>query len=211
MESLVKSCSYSALARRMTGTLRIRRIGHHDQHAFIAEVRETPKIRHLAINRRIIQFKVTGMYNHAYRRFNRQAYCIRNRMINADKPDTETADIDNISLHDRMQASGIHAIFFQTSLKNSQSQARPVNRHMDLLQNIRKSANMILMPVRQNDGFNFIPVFQKIADIGNNQINAKHIFFGKHETGVNDQYLIIHPNHGHILSDLAQSPQGNNL
>ena len=60
---------------------------------------------------------------------------------------------------------------------------------------------MVLMTMGQDNRFNHVAIFQKIADIRDNQIYPQHIFLGEHETGVNHQNFIIHPDNGHVLTD----------
>ena len=62
---------------------------------------------------------------------------------------------------------------------------------------------MILMPMRKHDGLDHIAVFQQISDIRNNKIDPQHILIREHQTGINQQYLIIHPDDSHILADFS--------
>ena len=211
MESLVKRCSDCAFTRRMSGSFRIGGIGHHQENPFVPQLRETAEIRHLAVNRRVVELEVTRMDNHAHRCLDGKPHRIGNGMVHTDKAHAETAHIDNVPLHYRMQIARIHTIFLETAFQNAQRQTRAIDRHIELFKDIGQGTDMVFVPVGQDNRLNHIAILQKIADIRNNEVHAQHIFFGEHEPGINHENFIANPDDRHVLADLPQSAQGNNL
>ena len=124
-------------------------------------------------------------------------------MIDSNKTDAETADVNDISCHHRVQISRVHTVFLKPSFENPKRQPRPVHRCRNLLHYIRQSTNMIFMSVRKDDRLDFILVLNQISDIRNNKINAEHIFLREHQPRVYNENLIVHPDGSHILSDLT--------
>ena len=211
MESLVKGRSDRAFARRMASPFRIGGIGHHQKNPFVPKLRETAEIRHLAVNRRVVELEVTRMDNHAHRRLDGKPHCIGNGMVHTDKAHAETTHIDNVPLHYRMQIARIHTIFLETAFQNAQRQTRTINRHIELFEDIGQGTDMVFVPMGQDNRLNHIAILQKIADIRNNEVHAQHIFFGEHEPRINHENFIANTDDRHVLADFPQSAQGNNL
>ena len=100
MKSLIKGCANSAFTWSMPRSLCIGAVCHHQENTLLAQLRETAEIRHLAVNRGIVQLKVTSMNNGAHRGINSQTYSIRNTVVHTNKVYVETACSNSISLHD---------------------------------------------------------------------------------------------------------------
>ena len=101
-----------------------------------------------------------------------------------------------------MQVARVDAVLLETSLKDAERQARAVNRHIDFLEHIRQGTDMVLMAVREHNGLDFILVFNQIADVRNDEVDAEHILIRKHQTRIDDENFIIHTDYRHILADL---------
>ena len=67
---------------------------------------------------------------------------------------------------------------------------------------------MILMAVSDDHTFDLFSVGDKIAEIRNNYVNAKHLIVGEAHSAVYDHDLIIIFQEGHVLSDLIESSYG---
>ena len=184
MEGLIKGRPYGTLARSVPCTLRVGAVRHHQQHALVAQIRETAEICHLAINRGIIQLKVAGMDNRPHRRSNRQPHCIRDTVIHPDKIHMKTACLDGITLHDSTEIAGIHAILLQPALQDAQGQPRAINGNINLLQHIRQRTDMVLMTMSQHNSLHLVLVLHQIRNIRNNQVNAEHFLVREHQAGI---------------------------
>ena len=132
-------------------------------------------------------------------------------MIDTDETDREAADVDDVALHDRMQVARVDAVLLETALEDAERQARAVDRHMDLLEDVWQGADMILMAVRQHNGLDLVTVLDEIADIRDDEIDAEHVFIREHQSRIDDENLIIHADDGHILADLPQASKGDDL
>ena len=78
---------------------------------------------------------------------------------------------------------------------------------------IRKGtgAYVVFMAVSYDEGGHFVSFFEKIAEIGNDYVDTQHLFFGKHQAGV-DNYdgILIFEDH-HVEAYFAQTAEGNDL
>ena len=49
---------------------------------------------------------------------------------------------------------------------------------------------MILMPMRQHNPAYLAAVFDQVADVGHDDVDAQQLFFRKHEPGVDDENVV---------------------
>ena len=84
-------------------------------------------------------------------------------------------------------------------------------RHVQLLQNIGQCADMVLVPVGQNNSSDFVCVFGKIGNIGNDKVDSKHIILRKRQTAVDDDNVIAIFEYSHVLPDFLQSAKSDDL
>ena len=195
----------------MSLALGVRTVGEQKEHTLIAKIGETAEIRHLPIHRCIVELEVTRMDNHPHGRLDGESDRIGNGVVHADKSDAETANIDDVPRHDGVQIGRVYPILLQASLQYAERQTCTIHGARNLLHHIRESTDMILMSVRQHDCFDHITVLDEIGNIRDNKINPQHIFLREHQPRVYHEDLIIHADGRHILSDLTQSAQRDNL
>ena len=70
---------------------------------------------------------------------------------------------------------------------------------------------MVLVSVRQDNAAQFIRIALYVSEIRNDEINAEHFSIGEGKTAVNDEHIIGAFDHGHILADLTEPAQRNDL
>src|SRR5260370_36934449 len=74
-------------------------------------------------------------------------------------------------------------------------------------QNIRQTADMVFVAVRNEDTANVLLLVAQIARIGNNKIDAEHLLVGEHYSGINNDDVVTILYDHHILSDFPQASQ----
>ena len=68
---------------------------------------------------------------------------------------------------------------------------------------------MVFVAVRQDNSPDLRAVFGEVADVGDNDVDAEQLFFGKHQAGVDDDNVIL-PAEGHAVhAELTKAPEGN--
>ena len=99
-------------------------------------------------------------------------------------------------------------MFFEFDVGKALCQTgRIEGREIEHWQNIRQTADMIFVAVRNEDTANVLLFVAQIARIGNNKIDAEHLLVGEHYSGIdNDDVVTILYDH-HILSDFPQASQ----
>ena len=67
---------------------------------------------------------------------------------------------------------------------------------------------MVLVPVGDDDAPKPIPLVFQIRDIGNYQVDAQHLVFGKHHTGVDEDDVVAVFEHHTVFGNFAQTAKG---
>ena len=101
-------------------------------------------------------------------------------------------------------------MFHQLSLYQTQRHLGSVNRHIQLLQQIGQTADMVFMSMRQHNTTNFISVGLHICEVRNDNVNTRHVHIRECQSAVQDKHIIATFENGHILSDFIQTAQRNN-
>src|SRR5688572_32832852 len=98
-------------------------------------------------------------------------------------------------------------MLFQLAFGQAGGEVGTVNRDVELLQNERQGAQMVLVAVRENDSGNVIAIFFEDIEIGDADIDAVDALFGESHAGIDDDHLVtashkraIHPK----LADTAE-------
>ncbi len=99
------------------------------------------------------------------------------------------------------------AVLFQLWLDQAQRQPRPVNRHVELFQNIWQSANVVFVTVAQKDAEHVLASIEQIRDVGEDKVDAQHVLVRKHQSRVDDEDLLLPLEGPHVDADLAQAAQ----
>ena len=90
-------------------------------------------------------------------------------------------------------------------------QAGAVDGHVDLLEHIGDRADVVLVPVGDEQTADALLVLDEIAYVRNDAVHAVHVLVGERHAAVDDDDLAGVFIDGHVLADLVQTPKGNDL
>ncbi len=80
-----------------------------------------------------------------------------------------------------------------------------VDRHVQLGDQPRDAANVVFVPVGQQNATNFFAIFNQVSEGGNDDIHAEQFVLREHHSGIDDDNVIV-PADGHAVhSELAQT------
>ncbi len=131
------------------------------QHAALAVFGKGVQVEGLVVERREIDLEVAGMNHDADRRFNGQRDAIHQRVRHADRLDGERPDGELFSGRDLDQRDFVEQlVLFELAFDVGQRELGGVDRNLDLAQNPRQAADVVLVPVGENDGPDMLPCFQ---------------------------------------------------
>src|SRR5689334_3947173 len=89
-------------------------------------------------------------------------------------------------------------MFFELVLDVGERKLGAVHGDVQLGQDRGQSADVVFVTVCEQDGANMIAVFEKIADVRDDDVNPEQFGFGEHETGVDDNDVVA-PTNGHAV------------
>ena len=120
-----------------------------------------------------------------------------------------TAELNGVTcIHHAQDRLARQGMLFQLVANDSEREWRAVNGDVDASQKIGDRANVILMPVRQKNTANAVLVRFQVGDVLNDEVDARHIVFGKAETTIDHDQIVVVFNNRHVFAYLANSAQG---
>ena len=102
-------------------------------------------------------------------------------------------------------------VLLQLEVHDARRQARGVDGTFELLHGVRNAADVILMPVREEQPADLLLVLHQIRHIRDDQIHAVHIILREAEPAVDDDDVLSVFQDGHILADLVETAKGYNF
>ena len=79
--------------------------------------------------------------------------------------------------------------------------------HADLAHQVRQGADVILVPVRQDDRPQRAGSVAQVAEVGQHEVDAHHLVAREAEPRIDQDALAVLLDHGHVLADLAEAPE----
>ena len=90
-------------------------------------------------------------------------------------------------------------------------EAGAVDGHIDLLEDVGDGPDVVLVAVGDEQTADAVLVLGEVAHVGNDKVDAVHIVAGKGHAAVHDDDLAAVLIHGHVLADLVQSAERDDL
>src|SRR5439155_24456034 len=117
----------------------------------------------LADDGRLIDLPVAGVEHVSERRFNEDAVALRNGVRKGDEADAERTEFNaSAALHGVELDAAVKPLLLQLARNQARRERSSEQRRLELICEIRKRTDMILVPVRQNDaGEPFLLVFDE--------------------------------------------------
>src|SRR5688572_22798369 len=126
--------------------------------------------------------------------------CVGNRVSDIDEGELERLDFDRPARLDWPQV-GFDPQFVDAAPGHLESQVGSVHRHVEIGQKVRKSSDVVFVAVGEDDADNvFLPLYQP-APVRKHQVDAQHLFFGKHQAAVDYRDLAVYLERGAVAAD----------
>ena len=172
-ENLLELGTHRALAWGEAGPLHVGRVLQQGQHALLAILRKGVQVKELVVGRRQVDLEVAGVDDHAQRRMHRQRHRAHNRMGDLDGMDGERAELKAFSRQHLVQLGVFQqAVLFQFVFHVGKGELRAINRHVQLGDQPWDAANVVLMPVGEQNAADLFAVFNQVSEGGNDDIDA---------------------------------------
>ena len=136
---------------------------------------------------------------------------VRNRVADRDELEPKRPVLAPVQLLDRMELC-VDAHFLDPTASQLEAQARAVDRNVDVAEEIREGADVVLVAVGDHHAPDpFFLIFQIFDVIRDDQVDAQHIMVGEHNARVDDQDVAAVFDSRHIFSNFPQSSEGDDL
>ena len=126
-------------------------------------------------------------------------------------------DRERAYVHDlaRLDAVNQHVVeqvvLFELAVGEPRREVRGVNWHIKFFEDVGERAQVILVPVREHDGRNVVPVLFEELEVRDRDVYAVDALLWKTHTGVDDDHLVFVA-HGHTIHpELADSAERDDL
>jgi hypothetical protein len=80
--------------------------------------------------------------------------------------------------------------------------------HVEVLQEVRQGAGVVLVAVGDDDAAELVLVFQHVGVVGQDQVDARLVVVGEHEAGVDEDHVAVAFERGHVLADAVEAAEG---
>ena len=207
---MVQSFPNHLFRRGIAGKFRIGGVRKEKQNPLCPQLGQPGQVSRPAADRRVVNLKIAAMNDNAQRRLYNQAHGVRNTVTNREELDFKFSQGKRLAGGHQIEAGPIKGFaFLELDLDQPLGQLGGIDRRLKLGQQIGQRADMVFVAMGDNDAPYFSLPLQEIADIGNHQIDAQHFFFGEHESGVDDNNVILIFHDHHVFTDFTQPAEGN--
>ena len=188
----------------------IRRIAHEQIDALFTGTGKGTQIGQAVVNGELVDFEIASYEDIALLGANKNGKRIGNRVVDRDKLHVERANIFPVTLVDN---HGVWRYFVLGKLgfNKGNRERRTDKRNIGaVFEQVRHSADMVLMPMGENNALNIIDMPDEVVEVGKNEVNSRVFFFReKHAAINNDNASLIFENIT-ISSDFAEPAERNN-
>src|SRR4029077_8368169 len=88
-----------------------------------------------------------------------------------------------------------------------EGEARRVDLQLEFAEQVRQRADVVLMAVGEHHGLDLIGVLAQVLEVGQDQVDARHLRLGEGQPCVQDQDAAVHLEGGHVAADLADAAE----
>jgi len=98
-------------------------------------------------------------------------------------------------------------MLFELAFNVGEGELGAVDRDIEVGEDPGEAADVVLMPVGEDDAADFRAVLDEVGDVGDNDVDAEELFFGKHEAGVDHDDVVAVVECEAVHAELAESAE----
>ena len=135
---------------------------------------------------------------------------IGHRVRDARELGGERPACDGIAARVDLDELGVaqEAVLVELRLDHAEREARaPHLAHADLAHDVRQRADVILVPVREDDGVDAARGLAQVGEVGQDEIDAGHLVAREREAAVDQDAALALLDHAEVVADLAQAAE----
>ena len=211
LELPIQRTCHNGLTGGVARPFHIGGICQQSQNALIAQLTEASQINH-AVGGGGVNFEVAGHHHRAHRGFDGKGYGVGNGVVHMDELHAEAACLYHIpGLVGHQLDLVCQTVLLQLQLDEAVGHGGAMNGAAELPHGIGNGTNVILVPMGDEHTPQLLAVLHQIAEVGNHQIHAIHIFIGETDTAVHHDHVLAVFQNGDVFSDFIQTAQRDNF
>src|SRR6266853_2823503 len=209
---LFKLAMNRALTRRVTLSLDVSRILQESQHSLFAVLRKTVQIKQTVISGSRVNFEVARMQHHAKWGVDGQGDAIDQAVrylqrMNRKRPNFKPLSGTNLAQIGIIQQLMLVKFIFDIS----QRELGAPDRNIQFAEYPGQRADVIFVAVGKHDAAHILAIFEEIRNVGNDDIDAQQLGFGKHQPRVDHDNVIAKADGHAVHTELAHPAERNNV
>ena len=192
------------------GPLGIRRVAQEEVDAAVSELGELAEVGAEAVHWCVVDLVVAGHHDQAARGGQRDRDRVRDRVRHADELGFVRADPGRALLGLDLDQLGApqEPVLVELRLHEPEREARrPDLGNLDLAQEVRERADVVLVPVGEHDGTQVSLTVAQVIEVGQDEVDAEVLVPREGQSGVDDDDPLVAFDDGHVLADLAQAAE----
>ena len=179
---------------------------HED--ALLAEVGEGLQVEGMAVGGGEIDLEVAGVEDDADGGVDGERDAVDQRMRDADGHDREDAEVEAAAGEDFDELGVVEqAMLFELAFDVGEGELGAVDGDVELGEDPGQAADVVLVAVGEDDAADLGAVLDEVADVGDDDVDAEELFFGKHEAGVDDDDVVAVAECEAVHAELAESAE----
>ena len=207
-----KLAMHRAFAGRVALALDVGRILQERQHAFFAVLGKAVQIEQAVVGGRGIDLEIAGMQHHAERRVDGERHAIDQAVRHLQGMNRERADLEALSGTDLAQVGVVEKlVLVELIFDVGQGELGAPDGNIQFAENPGQGADVVFVAVREHDAAHMLAILQQVRNVGDDDVDAQQLGFGKHEAGVDhDDVVAVADGHA-VHTELAHPAQRNNM
>ena len=206
---LGEAAANARLRTRRLGVEHVGRIAHEHVDALVADRGQRLRRRRRADHRCRVDLPVAGVEHLARRRFDQQRAGLGDRVRQFDEGNAEWPDLEGLGVLDDLQLYAVaDALFVQLAADQARGELGRVERHAEVLGEIRQRADMILMPVCQHDADEVVEAFLDEGEVGQDHVDTGVSGVGEGDAAIHHQPLAVAAIEIDVHADLSRAAKG---
>src|SRR5438132_7508762 len=180
-KNFIELAAHGSLTGRVAFALNVGAVLKQGQHAFFTVFGKSVKIKEPVVCGRGINFEVTGVNDHAEGRVDRQRNAIHQAVRHLNGMNTKRSYLEALTGTNLAQVRAVEeTVFIQLVFDVGKRELRSPHRDVQLGENPRQGANVILVAMSQNNPADMLAVFGEIRNFGDNDVHAQKFGLGEH-------------------------------
>ena len=166
-----------------------------------------------AVDRGLVELEVAGVQHVARRALQKHAHGAGNRVVHGEKLRREAAHLHLLTGLDFNELGVFDAMLGELSLDEAERELGRINgnRAIEILQEIRNRARVVLVAVRDDDAAKLVGMLEHIGVVRQDKVDTGMIVVGEHKARIVDDHVVSAFEHGHVLADSVKTAEWDDL